>query len=100
MDNKKLMLNYVLISLYVDDREKLPEEHQFDFKHKNGRVERIETIGDKWATFQEVNFSTASQPYYVLLSPDAALLSSPVQYVDTDTYKEWLEKGIKTMANH
>lgn len=97
---KQLMQQYVLISLYVDDKEELPLDKQFDFKHRNGRVEYIKTIGDKWATFQEVNFSTASQPYYVLLSPDAALLSSPVQYVDTDTYKEWLEKGIKTMANH
>ena len=97
---KQLMQRYVLISLYVDDKEELPQDKQFDFKHRNGRVEYIKTIGDKWATFQEVNFSTASQPYYVLLSPDAALLSSPVQYVDTDTYKEWLEKGIKTMANH
>ena len=97
---KQLMQQYVLISLYVDDKEELPQDKQFDFKHRNGRVEYIKTIGDKWATFQEVNFSTASQPYYVLLSPDAALLSSPVQYVDTDTYKEWLEKGIKTMANH
>ena len=97
---KQLMQQYVLISLYVDDKEELPQDKQFDFKHRNGRVEYIKTIGDKWATFQEVNFSTASQPYYVLLSPDEALLSSPVQYVDTDTYKEWLEKGIKTMANH
>ncbi len=96
---KQLMQQYVLISLYVDDKEELPKEQQFDFKHRNGRVEYIKTIGDKWATFQEVNFSTASQPYYVLLSPNTELLSTPVQYVDTETYKEWLEKGIKSMVN-
>ncbi len=92
---KKLMQQYVLISLYVDDKEELPKDKQFDFKHRNGRVEYIKTIGDKWATFQEVNFSSASQPYYVLLSPDAELLSTPVQYVDVETYKEWLKKGVK-----
>ena len=92
---KKLMQQYVLISLYVDDKEELPKDKQFDFKHRNGRVEYIKTIGDKWATFQEVNFSSASQPYYVLLSPDTELLSTPVQYVDVETYKEWLKKGMK-----
>ena len=92
---KKLMQQYVLISLYVDDKEELPKDKQFDFKHRNGRVEYIKTIGDKWATFQEVNFSSASQPYYVLLSPDTELLSTPVQYVDVETYKEWLRKGLK-----
>ena len=91
---KKLMQQYVLISLYVDDKEELPKDKQFDFKHRNGRVEYIKTIGDKWATFQEVNFSSASQPYYVLLSPDTELLSTPVQYVDVETYKEWLRKGV------
>jgi len=92
---KKLMQQYVLISLYVDDKEELPKDKQFDFKHRNGRVEYIKTIGDKWATFQEVNFSSASQPYYVQLSPDTELLSTPVQYVDVATYKEWLKKGLK-----
>ena len=91
---KMLMQQYVLISLYVDDKEELPKDKQFDFKHRNGRVEYIKTIGDKWATFQEVNFSSASQPYYVLLSPDTELLSTPVQYVDVETYKEWLRKGV------
>ena len=91
---KKLMQQYVLISLYVDDKEELPKDKQFDFKHHNGRVEYIKTIGDKWATFQEVNFSSASQPYYVLLSPDTELLSTPVQYVDVETYKKWLRKGV------
>lgn len=96
---EELMLNYVLISLYVDDREKLTEEYQFDFKHKNGRVEKIETIGDKWATFQEVNFRTASQPYYVLITSEHQLLSTPVQYVDTDTYKTWLKNGLEKFSN-
>jgi len=62
--------DYVLISLYVDDRKELPEDAQFNFIKKNGNLKKIQTIGDKWATFQSINFKTASQPYYVLMRPD------------------------------
>ncbi|EID72295.1 protein-disulfide reductase DsbD family protein [Imtechella halotolerans] len=86
---------YVLISLYIDDRKELPEVSQFDFQYDSGRVKKIKTIGEKWATFQAVNFHTASQPYYVLLSPELEILSAPQQYTDIETYKNWLEEGIK-----
>ncbi|MCK0145242.1 thioredoxin family protein [Arenibacter sp. F26102] len=84
---------YVLISLYIDDRKELPEEEQFHFKYESGRVKKINTVGEKWGTFQTLNFNAASQPYYVLLSPDLEILNSAVQYTDRDTYKEWLKKG-------
>lgn len=86
---------YVLISLYVDDRKELPLEQQFDFKYDSGRIKAIETIGQKWGTFQTINFNSASQPYYVLLSPQLEVLSEAVQYVDTDTYEEWLKSGLE-----
>jgi thiol:disulfide interchange protein DsbD len=57
--------DYVLISLYIDDRKPLPEDQQFLFRFDTGRVKTIETVGEKWGTFQTLNFSTASQPYYV-----------------------------------
>lgn len=85
---------YVLISLYIDDRKELPVEEQFDFKYESGRVKKINTIGEKWGTFQTLNFNAASQPYYVLLSPDLEILNSAVQYTDRDTYKEWLKTGV------
>ena len=87
---------YVLISLYVDDRKELPEELQFDFIKDNGKLKKIETIGDKWATFQAINFKTASQPYYVLMSPDLEILHSAQQYTDRDTYYKWLKEGLST----
>ena len=87
--------NYVLISLYVDDRKELPESKQFDFQYESGRIKTINTVGKKWGTFQTINFNAASQPYYVLLSPDMEILSPAVQYVDTDTYEEWLKSGLK-----
>lgn len=84
----------VLISLYVDDRKELPEAEQFNFQFPNGRIRRINTIGEKWATFQSLNFNTASQPYYVLMQPDGTLLNAPIQYTDASTYLKWLQEGL------
>ena len=86
---------FVIISLYVDDRKELHESLQFDFQYPNGRIKTIKTIGEKWATFQSINFASASQPYYVLMSPNATILNPPIQYTDTATYKEWLESGLE-----
>lgn len=91
--------NYILISLYVDDRKPLPEEEQFRFLRNNGTVKEIETIGDKWSTFQVVNFQTSSQPYYVLMSPDLEVLNTATQYTDANSYQSWLEKGLQNFKN-
>lgn len=90
---------YVLISLYVDDRKQLPENQQFDFQYESGRVKTIETVGQKWGTFQTLNFNAASQPYYVLLSPDLEVLNNAVQYTDRDSYKTWLLSGLEKYTN-
>lgn len=87
---------YILISLYVDDNEKeLPKEAQFTFLKDNGKTKVIKTVGDKWATFQVVNFNNASQPFYVLMSHELEILNSPQQYTDIATYQNWLETGLK-----
>ena len=86
---------FVLISLYIDDRESLPQEDQFMFQYESGRVKAIEEIGEKWGTFQTINFNAASQPYYVLLSPDLYILNSSIQNTDTATYENWLKEGLK-----
>jgi len=88
--------NYILISLYVDDNEKeLPKNQQFDFLKENGRIKKIKTVGDKWSTFQVINFKNASQPYYVLLSPNLEILNTAQQYTDKETYYSWLQKGLQ-----
>lgn len=87
--------NYVLISLYVDDRKQLPKEAQFQYKKSNGKIKNITTVGSKWATFQAINFKTASQPFYVQLSPDLKLLNKPEKYTDKETYLEWLLEGLE-----
>ena len=88
--------DYILISLYVDDNDKeLPEAQQFDFLKANGKIKKIQTVGDKWSTFQVINFKNASQPYYVLLSPDLEVLNNAQQYTDRDTYNNWLQEGLQ-----
>ena len=90
---------YILISLYVDDNEKeLPKAAQFDFRKANGKIKKIKTYGDKWSTFQILNFKNASQPYYILMNADLEILNSPQQYTDIKTYKSWLEKGIENFS--
>ena len=85
---------FILISLYVDDRKRLSDEEQFVYKFKNGKIKNIKTIGDKWSTFQAINFSSASQPYYILLYPDGKIINSPIQYTDSETYYNWLKEGL------
>jgi len=91
---------FVLISLYVDDRKELPIDNQFDIKYNSGKIKKIRTIGDKSATFQALNFKTASQPYYVLLNTKLEILNSPIQYTSKDVYQNWLEEGLDNFNNN
>ncbi|APQ18657.1 protein-disulfide reductase DsbD family protein [Maribacter hydrothermalis] len=87
--------NYVLISLYTDDREELPEAEKFNFQFDSGRVKEINNIAQKWGTFQDVNFGSISQPFYVLLSSDLEVLNTSIQNADVTTYKNWLLEGLR-----
>ncbi|ARV06316.1 hypothetical protein BTO04_06205 [Polaribacter sp. SA4-10] len=86
---------YVLISLYIDDRKELPKEDQFKVKLNKNHLKSIETIGDKWSTFQYLNFQTASQPYYVTMSNQLEILNEVKQYTSTDEYYNWLTDSLK-----
>lgn len=87
---------YILISLYVDDRKDLPQEEQFNYMRPSGSVKKIKSIGDKWATFQTVNFRNNSQPYYVLMDSDLTLLHNPRGYTpDSGRFLEWLKEGVE-----
>ena len=90
---------YIIISLYVDDRETLAPESQFNFQYPDGRIKEINTIGKKWATFQAINFNTASQPFYIQMSSDGELLNTPIQYTDKVTFENWLKLGLERLAN-
>lgn len=84
--NERLQNDFVLISLYVDEKIELPEEEQ---------TERVRNYGQKWANFQTQYFNNNSQPFYVLISPDGHLLNNPVGYTpDADEYAAFLECGL------
>ncbi|MGX5818652.1 protein-disulfide reductase DsbD family protein [Chitinophaga lutea] len=88
--------NYILVSLYTDDRAKLADEDQFLFKSPDGKEKKIVTIGNKYATMQTVNFVNNSQPLYVLISPDEQLLTYPVGYTPKiSEYAAWLRGGLE-----
>ena len=61
---------FILVSLYVDDRKQLPDEQQFLFTTNDGSKKPIKTVGDKFITLQSENFQNASQPLYAIISPD------------------------------
>ena len=87
--------DYILVSLYVDDRQTLPDDQQFIFTTNDGSKKAIKTIGDKFATLQSENFRSTSQPFYVLISPDQKLLTRPVAYTpDPEAYAQWLQCGL------
>ena len=91
--------DYILVSLYVDDRKQLDSDNTFNFLKPTGGTKAIKTVGDKWATFQTVNFKNNSQPYYILIDKDFNLLNSPLGYTpDADAYLEWLQQGLNTFS--
>ena len=87
----------MLVSLYVDDKEMLPEEEQYisEFSGK-----KIRTIGNKWSDFQSSYFGVNSQPYYVLIAPNGKVLNTPVPYTpDVEDYASFLECGLEAFES-
>ena len=87
--------NFILVSLYVDDKEMLPVPKRFKYISKAGTEKEINSVGDLWATFQAENFNQVTQPLYVVMSPNQELLSNPVGYTpDAKVYLQWLQCGV------
>jgi len=95
---EQLKEDYVLVSLYVDDRTELPESEKIEVARANGTKRRLRNIGNKWSHFQQQRFQINTQPYYVLLSPDGkTVLNKPVGYTpDDDDYAEFLRCGLES----
>jgi thiol:disulfide interchange protein len=92
--------NFILVSLYVDDRKTLPDDQQFLFPTSDGSKKEIRTVGDKFATLQSENFKNASQPLYVVITPDEQLLTLPVGYTpNSKEYAQWLQCGLDAYRN-
>ena len=87
--------DYVLISLYVDDKKELPEAQQIVVNRINGGTRKLENYGHKWSHFQTIFFKTNTQPYYVLMDASGEqILNTPVGYTpDENLYLNWLNDG-------
>ena len=91
--------DFILTSLYVDERTILPKEEQcvvtIDGNEKREKL--IRTEGDIWATVQAINFRSVTQPLYVILAPDETQLTGAVGYSEVNTiekYTKFLKEGL------
>lgn len=89
---RRLTNDYVLISLYVDDKTPLPQPIEVT---DGQRTRTLRTIGDKWSYLQATKFGANTQPFYVLLTPNGHALASTRSYdEDIAKYTEWLDQGL------
>ena len=89
----KLEKDYVLISLYVDDKTKLPKPIEVTLP--NGQKRTLRTVGDKWSYLQSSKFGANAQPFYVTLDNEGNVLSGSFSYKeDIPAYLDFLNKGL------
>ena len=87
---------FVVVSLYVDEKRKLPIQQRMVYKAKDGTEKSIITVGDKWANFQIENFNAASQPQYAIISTQETALTKTKGYTpNADKFSDWLECGLR-----
>lgn len=90
---RMLTEDYVLISLYVDDKTPLPE--RVTVKETDGTETTLRTVGDKWSYFQRTKFGANAQPFYVLLNNEGKPLNRSYSYdEDIDKYVGFLRTGL------
>ena len=101
-DILELLQNEVILaSVYIDDKELLPQNEQTSIDMGGGQKKKIKTIGDKWSMFQQVNFNNNSQPHYVLVTPGGKVINKPVSgYMPKEDFKKFLDCGINYYKNH
>jgi cytochrome c biogenesis protein CcdA/thioredoxin-related protein len=91
---------FVVVSLYVDEKRKLPIEQRMVYKAKDGTEKSITKVGDKWSNFQIENFNAASQPQYAIISTNETALTKTKGYTpNADKFADWLECGLKAFKN-
>ena len=85
--------DYIVASLYVDDRTPLAKPFEVEI---NGKMVMLETVGDKWTYLQGHRFGANAQPFYVLVDSDGNPLCGSYSFnLDVDAYIDFLEKGLK-----
>ncbi len=85
--------DYVLITLYVDNKTPLPAPMKVV---ENGKERTLRTVGDKWSYLQRVKFGANAQPFYVLIDNDGQPLNKSYSYdEDIPAYIDFLETGLE-----
>ena len=89
----KLTKDYVLISLFVDDKTPLAQPMEIEL---NGQKRTLRTIGDKWSYLQSSKFGANAQPFYVAVDNQGNPLTGSYSYKeDIPAYLEFLDKGLE-----
>ena len=85
--------DYIVVSLYVDDKTPLPEPFEIEL---DGKKVILETVGDKWMYLQNYKFGYSAQPYYVLVDGKGMPLNGWRKHnLDVDDFADFLEKGLE-----
>ncbi|MBU0764053.1 MAG: thioredoxin family protein [Bacteroidetes bacterium] len=102
---ERLMNNFVVVALYVDDKTQMPEEDWILPDEKNGLKRPVKDIGKKNIYFQETHFQMNAQPYYLLLDYNEALpfkkrlLATPRGYnKDVEEFVRFLDNGLEEFS--
>lgn len=92
-DIQKIIENdYVLISLFVDDKTPLPSQIKIN---ENGQIIKLRTVGDKWSLLQRHKFGSNAQPFYLLLDAEGNPLNGPYSFdTDVNNYRRFLMDGL------
>ncbi len=87
---------FIVVSLYVDEKRNLPLTEQREVTLSNGSKKSIVSVGDKWSTFQSENFLASSQPQYAIIDADQRALTKTKFYTaNADEFAEWLVCGLE-----
>lgn len=91
---KQMLENdYVLITLMVDDKTKLPQPIEIQ---ENRKTRKLKTIGDKWSYLQRSKFGSNAQPFYILLNDEGQPLGPSYAFnEDVSKYIQFLQNGLK-----
>lgn len=98
---RKLSEDFVLVSLYVDDKKKLPKELQTEVTWSGSR-RTLREVGHRWSYLQNTKYLSSTQPQYWIIDSDEARYSDSTSYdPDIEKYIQWLDKGLeKFKAKH
>ncbi|CAN1562577.1 COG4232 Thiol,disulfide interchange protein [Spirosomataceae bacterium] len=87
---KRLQENFVIASLYVDDKKELPKEKQYTSTYDN---ELKTTVGDKNMDLEITKFNNNAQPYYIIVHPNGEKILEPLGYSSEADFIKFLDKG-------